>query len=72
MVPSGEAVQEINAMTRSFLKSVRILLLISAVCWGGLNPRSSITESNSCFVCESQGTVSKTEVEERLLSLQNR
>lgn len=77
MVPSGEGEQEINVMTRSFLTSVRILLLISGVYWGRTQSWteqdwSSNTEINSPFAGESQGTVSETEIGEYLPCLQNR
>ena len=76
MVPSGEGEQGINVLTCSFLKPVRILLLISGVWWGMTESWTeqdwSVTESNSHFVDESQGTVSKTEIGEYLPSLQKR
>lgn len=76
MVSSVEGEQEINALMCSFLKSVRVLLLISGVCWERTEPwteqgGSSITESNCLLAGESQGTVSKTEIWEYLPSLQN-
>lgn len=75
MVPSGEREREINALSRSILKSMRILLLISGVYWGKTESwteqdSSSLAESKRHLAGESQGTTSKIGTGEYLPSLQ--